>query len=114
MATLSIQALQVTLVWATASAGGDEFTNDGENHLLAWNTSGVDLRVRFETQTQPSDPFIAAPDLDVTIAAGSIVITHAVPPKWFNNAGGKVQVTYPDGVTDLSVAAVAIPAAARY
>jgi hypothetical protein len=114
MAVLTIQQLQTPITWSNATITGDSFSNTGEEHLMCWNTSGGDLRVRFEAQTQPTDPFISAPDLDVTITAGTIAICKAVPPKWFNDGTGRVQVTYLDGVTNLAVAAVSIPAAQRY
>lgn len=111
MATLTIQQLTASINWATAAGGGDAYANSGEEHLLVLNNSAGTLRVRFEAQTQPSDPFNTVPDVDVSVAAGALVICKAVRGKWFNDGAGRVQLTYPDGVTSLNVAALSIPAA---
>lgn len=115
MATLALQTLGNTaIVWEAAAAGGDVFENSGQDHLLVLNTSGGPLRVRFNAQSQPTDPFTTTPNVDVTVADGSYVICKAVPPRWFNTGGGQASVTYPDGVSNLNVAAVRIPGAEVY
>ena len=84
---------------ATAcAAGGDAFTNDGAT-LLYFKNGGVATRtITIATQIAP-DGFATA-DRTITLLSGDRVIAGPFPPGVYNDANGKVQLTY-DAVTSL-------------
>lgn len=104
MATLTAQAIVRTGLepsYASAAGGGDEFVNTGVQALHVKNGSGGDIVVTIETPNAVDTLAIA--DRDVTVPAGEERIIGPFPTSHYNDANGKVQITY-DGVTSLTVA----------
>lgn len=96
----------INISFQSADVGGDDFSNDGTVFLIAKNDSGGGLRVRLLKVTDPDDPALQTQDVEHTVPAGQLSVLPAVNPKWYNTAGGKVAVSYPDGVTSLEVTAI--------
>lgn len=107
MATLAPQSIVLTGLnpsYAAASAGGDEFVNDGKKFLHVKNGGAGAINVtavcqtacNYGTGSPTHDDVVAVP------AAGERII-GPFPPGRFNDGNGKVQITY-SGVTSLTVA----------
>lgn len=78
-----------------ASAGGDEFTNDGTQFVILRNASGGAITVTFITAaTVVGDPPLAVADLTRVVAAGSNVAIGPFPAAFFNDNNGRVGMTY--------------------
>lgn len=104
MATLTVQSISRTGLspsYGAAAGGGDEFVNTGIQFFHAKNGSGGDIVVTFETPNSV-DTNLAIADRTVTVTAGEERIIGPFPVANYNDANGKVQVTY-DGVTSLTV-----------
>lgn len=90
---------------AAAASGGDAFLNDGNTHFEIINGGGSACVATFASQVSPPHPGEAVADKVVTVGAG---VTKRIGPfsqAAFNDANGKVQVTY-DQVTTVTVAAL--------
>ena len=81
-----------------AAAGGDTFKNNGQTIFYINNASAGPLNVTFGAVT----------DVAQDIGAGEERIMGPFKPEDFNDANGLVNVTYTDGVTTLTVAAIQI------
>lgn len=111
MATLTVQEIPQNgatlgaITYTASSAGGDEFPNDGRTILI------VDYGATATTETVQIE---GVPSIDSgrdgtsTVAAGTSEQHVAGPfkPRNWNTSSGNVQLTYPGGVTGVSVAAV--------
>lgn len=109
MADITVQELpangaELAVTFAAATAAGDSFTNDGQTTFMVQWGAAPSGNVTIEG-VEAAD---SGRDGTVTLTAGAAnSITKAGPFKTRNfNAGGKVSVTYPSGVTDINVAAV--------
>src|SRR3972149_9483105 len=110
MATLSVQQAAITgleEVYSSCAAGGDEFANDGNTFIIVKNGHSSPQTVTVVSQVAEAD---LPPGTDQANVA--IVVTNAeqriigpFPQAGFNDANGKVQLTY-SGVTALTIAAV--------
>lgn len=94
---------ELALTFAAASLAGDSFPNDGQTYFAVQWGATPSGNVQIEGVEAPD----SGRDGTVTMTAGAAnSITVAGPFKTRNfNSGGKVDVTYPSGVTDISVAA---------
>ena len=106
MAVLNVQVIDragdgLDPQFAAASAGGDEFANNGTAYVEVVNGGGSPVTVTVATpQTQAG---LAVADLTVAIPAGGRRKFGSFPPATFNNsANGRVALTY-SGVTSVTV-----------
>lgn len=107
MATITVQTvtasgLDVDVNDVAAAAGGDDFANDGKTFFLVWNQSVGALTVSF------ASPGVCEhggthPISSVSVSASGIHVFGPFAPPRFNDANGRVAVTYPGGVTSLTV-----------
>jgi hypothetical protein len=106
MATLTAQKASLagtTPSFASAAGGGDEFLNDGDTVIHVKNGSGGSINVTVNSQTPCSQGFDH--DLVVAVGAGAEKIIGPFAKARFDDANGKVQLTY-SGVTSLTLAVI--------
>lgn len=109
MAVLTVNEISragVSGALTAAAGGGDSFANDGRTYLDVNNGSGGSITVTFVTQ-QTIDG-LAVADLAVAVGAGVRTKVGPFPPSIYNDANGRVQVTY-SGVTSLTVNPFRVP-----
>ena len=99
------QANAITL--GPADAAGDNFANNGKRSLLIENASAGQRTVTFVTQSTVDSGAggLAVADLAIAIPAGELHYLGPFPANIYNDANGKVQMTYDDH-TDLKVAVI--------
>lgn len=109
MATLtSVQssANGTAVTYVAASAGGDKFGAGANRHFRVKNASGgaltVTIAVPGTTKYGQAMPAIGP----VSVAAAAEFVFGPFPPDLANPADSLIAVTYPGGVTSLSVAVV--------
>lgn len=92
---------------ASASAGGDQFKNDGNVLLRVENTDASPHTVTVADQgsVAPVGATTFDPNVEIAVAAGDVVIAGPFKSNRFNDANGFVQVTY-DSETGLEVSAL--------
>lgn len=78
--------------FVAASAGGDEFANDGKTYLEVQNTSAGAINVTINSQ-KVCDQGVDH-DQVVAVAAGARRIIGPFPTDRWNDSNGRVQVTY--------------------
>lgn len=119
MATLTVQQMArsagLTVSFAAAAGGGDEMPNpDGNTLLLVKNGGGGSINVTLTpavaTREVLGDGYgpYTRPAIVVAVNAGAEAIIGPMPPNAFNNASGRVPITY-SGVTSVTVAALKMP-----
>lgn len=109
MSTLSVQIVVLgglTPSYGAAAAGGDEFVNSGREFFHAKNGAGVSQTVTVNSQAVCNQGFDH--DAAVAIPAGQERMIGPFPKGRFDDANGKVQVTY-SAVASLTVAAIRVP-----
>jgi hypothetical protein len=105
MAVLAVQKSSLTGLtptFANASAGGDQFLNDG-TVLLHLKTSGTASTVTVAAQTKCNRGQLH--DVTVNMGATDQKICGPFPTAWFNDSEGRVNLSY-TSVTGLTVAVV--------
>lgn len=109
MAVLTVQeidrsGLQPSFV--AAAGGGDSFPNDGRTYLETINGSGgaVTVTAAIQKQTDAVTPAGKA----TSVAAGQREKFGPFPPEVYNDANGRVQITY-SGVTSVTVGVFRLP-----
>ncbi len=105
MATLAIQTISkagIVPSLAAAAGGGDEFANNGETFLWVNNGGGSQITVTLVTQATLDG--LAVADRAVTVNAGQQKFIGDLEKAVYNDANGRVQVTY-SGVTSVTVGA---------
>ena len=113
MATLVVQQIARTgtlPTYAAAAAGGDAFANDGKRFLHVKNANvGAARTVTVASQVPAAalPPGSAKADIAVVVAASSEKMIGPLDPAYFNDANGRVVVTY-SSEADLTVAALAL------
>jgi nicotinamide mononucleotide (NMN) deamidase PncC len=116
MAVLSVQSPSLAGVAIThnaAAGGGDSFQNSGNVYIHVKNTSGGTLTPAVKVEGQGTDNFGVSGaggtvfDQDVNLANNEEKVIGPFPPGRFNDANGRVQLTYPNGVTGVTVAVIA-------
>ena len=114
MATLTVAQVAragVASALAAAAAGGDAFANDGRVFFEAKNAHATLPRTVTFTSQLPAGavpPGAAKTDLAVVVAALTTKRIGPFDPSAFNDATGKVLVTYSDAAADLTVEAVRV------
>ena len=101
-----------TVSLAAAAVSGDAYVNDGRTFLVVTNGGGSPITVTVVVQRTS----VAVPGLgNVTFASIPVSVTNgttkwiAVPSGPYNDANGRVSVTY-SAVTSVTVGAVRMPA----
>jgi hypothetical protein len=87
-----------------AAAGGDSFVNDGRTLAAIYNSHGSASRtVSFDIQktVDGQDP----PSITVTLTAGQTKLVGPFPTGIYNDANGRVQVTYSDSAVNTYIGA---------
>lgn len=112
MATLSTQSFDEAgndLTMSAASAGGDEFSNDGRKFLVIYNgdASSTDVTITAQNTSFEDERYgnSVKEDQTLTVSAGNTAIMGPFPTKAFNDSNNNAQVTY-TSVTSLEVAVV--------
>lgn len=108
MADLTVQSMTIDGVsptYGAAAAGGDTFDNDGSTFLHVKNGGGSGVTVTLQSQVSSPPPGTVAADKQITVAASGEQMIGPVNKAAFNDASGKVNVTY-SGVTSVTVAAI--------
>jgi hypothetical protein len=104
MALLNPQAINLngtTITFSSASAGGDQFANTGRELLLVRNGGASSVTTTVAAQGRYRGvPFS---NVTLTVPAGGEVIAGPFPPEVFNDANGRVNLSY-SAVTSVTVA----------
>ncbi|OGD18839.1 MAG: hypothetical protein A2Y70_00600 [Candidatus Aminicenantes bacterium RBG_13_64_14] len=96
----------LTPSYAAATAGGDEFVNSGREFIHVKNGHTSPQTVTVNSQTVCNQGYDH--DAPVVIPASEERMIGPFPKGRFDDANGKVQITY-SGVTALTIAAVRVP-----
>jgi hypothetical protein len=93
-----------TFSLTAAAGGGDSFPNTGKEMLAITNGGVGSINVTIAAQVACGDFGVtnAAHDLVVAVGAGVTKLIGPFPPAQFNDANGRVQLTY-SGVTSVTV-----------
>lgn len=116
MATLTVQEIDLTSgvapTYAAASAGGDEYANEGRTYAHLKNASGGAITVTVTPVPSVIDNSqfgrIVPAARTFTVAAGGERIIPFLAQGAYNNSNSRVALTY-SGVTSLTVAAIRAP-----
>lgn len=96
---------------AAASGGGDAFVNDGRTFLMVTNGGGGSINVTLVVQRAnvkvPGAGTVVFTSIVTAVPNGTTRFI-AVPTGPYNDANGRVQVTY-SGVTSVTVGAFRVP-----
>lgn len=95
MATIAKQTVTragLVLATAAASAGGDEFVNDGKKMLYAENSSGVQRTISITPQKEVDGQTIPAKTL--VLEDGESGFIGPFPGNLYNDTDGNVQLIY--------------------
>jgi hypothetical protein len=109
MAQLSVSTINpatglVVSTLGACNAGGDSFPNSGRTFLAVKNGSGGALTVLLDNPNPDNFGYTGtALDQTLSVAAGETRIFGPFLPARFNDANGLVQMTYPGGVTSLTL-----------
>ncbi len=109
MADLTVQQIShsgLNPSFGAAAGGGDQFTNSGKTYLHVKNGGGSAITVTVNSQSNCSFGFDH--DVQVSVPASGERIIGPFAKSRFDDANGKVQVTY-SGVTSVTVAAIEMP-----
>ena len=107
MATLTINEIDrdgTLYAVVAAAATGDQFGNDGQTFVAVYNSHGsADRTVSVDVQkdVDGQDP----PDREITVGAGETRLIGPFPTGIYNDANGRVQITYSDSAADVYVGA---------
>lgn len=113
MATLTVQQISragLTPAFAAAAAGGDAFANSGKTYLHVKNANVGAARTVTLASQLPAGAIpqgAAKGDLAVVVAASGEKLIGPLDPAAFNDANGRVVVTY-STEADLTVGAFAL------
>lgn len=103
MAVLTAETVSrsgVDVAGVAASSGGDEFDNSGSDFVEIKNGGAGSINVTFVTQATVDGEAVA--DKVVAVPAGTTKIIGPFPKGIYNNANGRVQMTY-SAVTSVTV-----------
>lgn len=93
----------VLLGAVAASAGGDQFLNDGNVLIYVKNGGGSSINVTVAAPGAPGGLTLTNPV--VAVAAGAEKLLGPFDPKYFNSATGFVNLTY-SGVTSVTISVI--------
>lgn len=112
MATITRLGETDQIVYTACSVDGDEFDNaDGWSEVEIYNRAGIERRVVFIEQRDCTFGEKGSHAAQVvTVAPGAKHRARHFVIWRYNNAQNRVEMTYPDGVVGLMVAALARPA----
>ena len=105
MATLTVNQVdrdEVLDAVVAAAAAGDQFPNDGRTLLAVYNAHGSASRtvsINIQQSVDDQDP----PDRTVTVGAGETRLIGPFPTGIYNDANGRVQLTYSDSAANTFV-----------
>lgn len=106
MAILAVQQIgraSVAPALVAVAAGGDSFPNDGRTFIDAWNDHATDPRT-FTVVTQATVDGRAVNNLTVNVtAAEDHRFIGPFPPDIYNDANGRVQLTYSNAGANMRV-----------
>lgn len=88
------------LTSTAASAGGDSFPNTGKEFLVIKNGGAAAITVTLDIQQTVDGQ--AVTDKTVSVAAGATVLIGPFPTGIYNDANGRVNITY-SSVTNVTV-----------
>lgn len=94
------------LTEVAANAGGNYFTNDGNTVFIVSNES-ADTPQEVTVAVNP-DKYGRDKTLMLDVTNGRVGMIGPLDPAVFNDANGRVQITY-EGVTNIKVFAVKLP-----
>jgi len=109
MAVLTVQEISragVSGALTAAAGGGDSFPNDGRTYLDVNNGSGGAITVTAAVQQTVDGKAVTGNA--VSVGAGARTKIGPFPPGIYNDANGRVQLTY-SGVTSLTVNPFRLP-----
>ncbi len=89
-----------------ATVGGDAFDNDGATLFAVKNGAGAPITVTFAFSATLDGVAVAA-GKQVSVPAGATVVAGPFPKGIYNDANGRVQVTY-SAVTTVTVKTVKV------
>ena len=93
------------ITMAAATLGGDSFQNSGVQRVLLRNASGGALTVAVDAPGRDNFGVVGDEhDTEIEVPAGAIVSAGPFRTDRYNDTNGRVQLTYPDGVTSLTIA----------
>lgn len=105
MALLTVDTITrdgVLYAVVAAAAAGDAFANDGRTLVALYNNHvSADRTVSFDIQkdVDGQDP----PSITVTVGAGETYLVGPFPTGIYNDANGRVQMTYSDSGANIYV-----------
>ena len=106
MATLTVQESSIDGITPTFNAcdvAGDEFVNDGDIWIHIDNSDASPHTATIDTPQTVDGLALSNPA--VVVAAGTQAVAGPFSTTRFNDAAGKVQITY-DAVTSLTIAVI--------
>ena len=96
--------------YEVCAAGGDEFVNSGQIVIHVKNVNGSLARtVTIDCYTPCNYGLDTEHDVAVVVAGPGESVIGPFPKARFNDANGRVQITYSDSAADLSIAVVDLP-----
>jgi hypothetical protein len=108
MAVLAEQKIARTgtqVVPVAAAVGGDSFVNTGYQRIRAVNVSGGPLTINVDTPNPDNFGVVNnALDETINVPAGQTIDAGPFDPARHNDANNRTQLTYPGGVTGLTIA----------
>ena len=98
MANLTVASPGVQLVWANATAGGDEYVNDERTVLLLNNTSGAartyTLAAQRTSVTVAAFGTLAIANISVVLSGDGLAAIQGPPAAYNNDSTGRASITY--------------------
>jgi len=108
LGTVTASGLKL-LALSAATAGGDDFVNDGKCMLIVANANVGAVRTITIQAVQYCDTGYIQHDQDVVVPASSTAYIYGfVPKKWNASSTQKVSITYSDAGADITVGYVVI------
>ena len=95
----------LTLAFAACNTAGNFFTNNGRCFVYVKNVGGTAKRVAIVSQQTCSQGFVHSLEISIPATTGLKMI-GVLDINRYNDVSSYVQITYPDGITDLSIALV--------
>ena len=94
--------------YVSADVGGDVCPNDGYTFLHLINGSGGELDVQIDSQVK-CDQGVIDHNLSgkIAITTGQMMIGPFDKGR-FNNSSGQIEISYPSGITSLTIAAISV------
>jgi hypothetical protein len=91
------------------AAGGDSFPNDGKTFVWYQNDHATEVRTLTVVTQKTVDGKAVADDTVGVEAADDLAFVGPFPPSIYNDANGRVQVTYSDAGADQQIGVIRLP-----